>query len=149
MTKLYRKIKELEREKSHEAFDQLRDTSFQHVVFSRCEPREIAEYVHIIGEDDNLIVDNFGEGTPEHFAYMDMFKWHSQEQIEEQYNIPGRGEDPTVTYGMLKQWIVDFHDYNQMDLPKGFHDRNKIQLLGMYHGMQETYNFYLEDILQD
>jgi hypothetical protein len=55
---------------------------------------------------------------------------------QKQYLVPGRTEDPINTYGLLRQFLVDFHKMNQMSLPKGFRSRNKKQLLGMYRGMK-------------
>ncbi|MBR9683555.1 hypothetical protein GOV03_03365 [Candidatus Woesearchaeota archaeon] len=55
---------------------------------------------------------------------------------EKQYKVPGRIEDPTCTYGMLRQFLIDFHKQNEMTLPKRFHSRNKKQLKGMYYGMR-------------
>ena len=156
MTDIYDLFKELKDKKSYGAFDELRDSSFQNRIFTEADPRTIADYVNTIGEDDNLIIENFGEDSLEHLTYLNMFSDNDytqnpqelQEQTKKQYNIPGRGENPTVTYGMLKQWIVDFCELNKKPLPKGFHGRNMIQLLGMYNGMQKNYDFSIDDILE-
>lgn len=65
------------------------------------------------------------------------------------YHIPGRYEDPCVTYGMVRRWIIDFHEMNSMELPRGFHRRNKRQLVGMFHGMLRTYGIRLEDLAKE
>ena len=66
---------------------------------------------------------------------------------EKTYSVPGMTEDPAVSYGMTKRWIIEFHELNGMDLPTGFHSRNKKQLLGMYYGMLVSYNIGVEDIV--
>lgn len=62
------------------------------------------------------------------------------------YHIPGRYEDPRITYGLVRRWIMDFHEMNGMKLPRGFYQRNKRQLVGMFNGMLRTYGIRLEDL---
>ena len=66
---------------------------------------------------------------------------------EKRYIIPRRTEDPSVTYGMLKSWIREFHRANEMKLPTGFQKRDKRQLLGMYYGMLRQYEITPSDIV--
>ncbi|MDO8517524.1 MAG: hypothetical protein Q7S33_05360 [Nanoarchaeota archaeon] len=64
------------------------------------------------------------------------------------YKLPGRTISPAkMSKEGLQNWIVEFAKLNNIDLPKGFYGRNRTQILGMYKGMQETYNFSDRDIL--
>lgn len=80
---------------------------------------------------------------------------HAESPLEEtvrreapkKYKVPGMTENPCVTYGMVRRWIMDFHKRNKMRLPKGFYRRNKRQLVGMFYGMLDTYEIRLEDIV--
>ncbi len=96
------------------------------------------------------ILEHFGEDSFEHLAYEQRqadVVWRKMHPLKRQYRIPGMTENPAVNYGMLQRWIADFHRLNSMDLPTGFWRRNKWQLLGMYHGMRQTYNISVEDIV--
>ena len=65
-----------------------------------------------------------------------------------QYRIPRATENPAVHRGMLRRWIKNFHEMNGMKLPKGFYERDKRQLRGMYYGMLEEYDISIEDIIR-
>ncbi len=65
------------------------------------------------------------------------------------YIIPRRTENPANTFGMLRNWIVEFHNSNGMKLPKGFYRRNKMQLRGMYYGMLKTYSISIDDVVPE
>ncbi|MDP3640230.1 MAG: hypothetical protein Q8R53_03445 [Nanoarchaeota archaeon] len=69
------------------------------------------------------------------------------EQPPRRYHVPGMTENPCVTYGMVRRWIMDFHQMNEMKLPSGFYQRNKKQLVGMFYGMLGTYGISLEEIV--
>jgi hypothetical protein len=69
------------------------------------------------------------------------------EQKSEYYVIPKFTENPARRARLAKKWIKEFHKKNGMDLPKGFYDRNKKQIMGMYHGMLKHYDISLGDIL--
>ncbi|MEK6900056.1 MAG: hypothetical protein AABX05_02945 [Nanoarchaeota archaeon] len=90
------------------------------------------------------ILEHFGEDSFEYLAYQHSLADRMQER---KLKVPRRSEDPAVNYGMLKDWIKDFHRANGIELPKGFHKRNKRQLLGMYHGMQKHYGIRYSDIV--
>ena len=65
-----------------------------------------------------------------------------------QYRIPRATENPAVHRSMLRRWIKNFHEMNGMKLPKGFYERDKRQLRGMYYGMLEEYDISIEDIIR-
>lgn len=65
---------------------------------------------------------------------------------QKQYKIPQATENPAVHRGMLRRWIQNFHEMNGMSLPKGFYQRDKRQLQGMFHGMRKQYKISIEDI---
>jgi len=69
-----------------------------------------------------------------------------QYQTTPSYQVPRRTEDPRNNYGMLKTFLREFHEQNDMPLPSGFHQRDKRQLTGMFNGMLGRY-FTLEQIL--
>ena len=98
----------------------------------------------IVALDEETILDNFGEDSFEYLAYQHKLA----EQMGSNYlKIPRRTENPSATYGMLDSWIRDFCRQNNKPLPKGFHNRNKQQLMGMYHGMLEHYGIKQSDIV--
>lgn len=66
---------------------------------------------------------------------------------KKQYYIPGMTENPAVSYGMLRRWIIDFCDKNNLDLPRYFYKKDKRQLQGMFYGMLRHYKISLEDII--
>ena len=65
------------------------------------------------------------------------------------YIVPRRTENPANTFGMLRNWIVEFHNSNGMKLPKRFYRRSKTQLRGMYYGMLRTYKITIDDIVPE
>jgi len=69
-----------------------------------------------------------------------------EDQVERKYTIPRLSIDPTANKKVLTTWIREFCRANTLSLPKGFHRKTKRQLLGMYHGMEKTYEFSVEDI---
>ena len=69
-----------------------------------------------------------------------------QRDHERKYRIPGMTEDPIVSYGMLQRWIRDFHELNNMNLPRGFYKKNKRQLIGMFNGMLDNYGITIGQI---
>ncbi len=90
------------------------------------------------------ILEHFGEDSFEYLTYQHL----QAERMElQRLQIPRRTEDPSVTYQMLKSWIKEFSERNNKPLPKGFHQKNKCQLIGMYHGMLEHYGIKIEDIV--
>lgn len=71
---------------------------------------------------------------------LDLFGIVNQEiETSRTYRIPRRTESPAVTKGMAKSWIKDFCEWNNLELPRGFHKRDKKQIIGMYRGMLQTY----------
>lgn len=68
--------------------------------------------------------------------------------VQKQYRIPRATENPAVHRGMLRRWIINFHEMNEEmpPLPKGFHQRTKEQLQGMYYDMLRQYDISIEDI---
>lgn len=98
----------------------------------------------IVKLDKETILNHFGEDSFEYLAYQHKLA----EQISSNYlKIPRRTENPSATYGMLKGWIKDFCQQNDKTLPKGFHTKNKQQLIGMYHGMLDYYGIKQSDIV--
>ncbi len=96
---------------------------------------------------DNIL-EHFGEDSFEYLAlehYEADKIWKKRQR--KNYIIPRRTEDPSVTYGMLKNWIREFAEKNNLPLPKGFHKRDKEQLRGMYRGMLKYYDIRLTDIV--
>ncbi len=69
-----------------------------------------------------------------------------QESHQREYIIPGRTEDPTLDYLMLRAWIIDFHELNNMKLPTRFYKRNRKQLTGMFYGMLDQYGITVGQI---
>lgn len=65
---------------------------------------------------------------------------------QKQYRIPRATENPAVHRGMLRRWIRNFHQLNGMPLPRGFYQRTKPQLRGMYYGMLKHYEISVEQI---
>lgn len=65
------------------------------------------------------------------------------------YLVPRRTENPANTFGMLRNWIIEFHKSNDMKLPKHFYRRNKRQLRGMYYGMLRTYELTIDDVVPE
>ncbi len=98
----------------------------------------------IVTLDEGTILENFGEDSFEYLAYQHKLA----EQMGSNYlKIPRRTENPSATYGMLKSWIRDFCQQNDKSLPKGFHKKNKQQLMGMYLGMLVHYGIKQSDIV--
>lgn len=65
---------------------------------------------------------------------------------QKQYRVPQATENPAVHRGMLRRWIQNFHEMNDMPLPRGFYQRDKRQLQGMFEGMRRQYKISIEDI---
>jgi hypothetical protein len=65
------------------------------------------------------------------------------------YRVPRMTEDPRNSYGLLKMWLIRFHKENEMNLPRGFYKRDKIQLRGMFEGMMSNprYGITIDRIL--
>lgn len=98
----------------------------------------------IVKLDEETILENFGEDSFEYLAYQHQLA----EQMGSNYlKIPRRTENPSATYGMLKSWIREFCQQNDKKLPKGFHNKNKKQLMGMYRGMLDHYGIKPSDIV--
>lgn len=77
---------------------------------------------------------------------LDLFVEQEEAKIQQtthtshEYKIPGRTESPAVNVGMLRSWIREFCEWNNIKLSKGFHKKNYSQLIGMYRGMLDHYN---------
>lgn len=98
----------------------------------------------IVTLDKETILNHFGEDSFEYLAYQHKLA----EQMGSNYlKIPRRTENPSATYGMLRHWITDFCQQNDKSLPKGFHKKNKQQLMGMYRGMLDHYGIKQSDIV--
>src|SRR3989338_10262952 len=87
--------------------------------------------------DGETIRDYFGEDSFEYLAHQHLPAERAQQGA---YRIPRRTESPAATAMGARSWIRDFHWLNRMPLPKGFHQRDKSRLVGMYYGMLNTYN---------
>ncbi len=84
------------------------------------------------------ILENFG---PDSFEYL-VYEQKLADKVWEQrksYVVPGATCDPRCNYKVLRRWIADFHDLNDMKLPKGFYSRDKRALVGMFNGMVRSY----------
>lgn len=101
----------------------------------------------------SVIREHFGE---ESFEYLALEQRLADELNRESnaslkligaYIVPRRTENPANTFGMLRNWIIEFHKNNGMKLPKGFYRRNKRQLRGMYYGMLNTYGISIDDVV--
>ncbi len=90
------------------------------------------------------------QGPPEYSPHSSQKSSPSSpsEQLPRRYHVPGMTENPCVIYGMVRRWIMDFHQRNGMKLPKGFYQRDKTQLVGMFYGMLRTYEISLDEIVQ-
>ncbi|MEK6863286.1 MAG: hypothetical protein AABW53_01170 [Nanoarchaeota archaeon] len=94
------------------------------------------------------ILEHFGEESFEHLAYEHMLADRLQrEKQPTRYMIPKYHENPAATRNGLREWITRFHRFNDINLPKKFHQKNKPQLLGMYYGMLGHYQIKESDIL--
>lgn len=93
------------------------------------------------------ILEHFGEESFEHLAYEHMLADRLQRKKQpNKYVIPKYHENPAATRNGVREWITRFHRYNVLELPKRFHEKNKQQLLGMYHGMLNHYRIKTSDI---
>jgi len=99
--------------------------------------------------DEKTILEHFGRESFEYLAYEHSLAddYLSEQKNEKKYIIPTRGEDPSVTKGMLKNWIREFCKVNKLELPEGFHSKTSNQLIGMYTGMLKNYKLKLEEIV--
>ena len=161
---IYQRFKKLNGKKTYRAHNQLMDSLFQQDVLQSGDSKLIVDYFDAINEPEKVL-EHFGEDSPHYLFQQERAGLGNLESLVEtlpapspknpspkekrQYTIPKRGENPTLTYGMLRVWIIDFHEQNDMSLPKNFHQRNHRQLKGMFHGMQKTYHFNIKDILPE
>ena len=74
-------------------------------------------------------------------------KIFNERNVEKDYIIPKFTENPSVSVCLAKCWIKEFHERNDLSLPKGFCNRNRKQIMGMYHGMLKHYDISLYDII--
>ncbi len=97
------------------------------------------------------VAKTYGEYSEHHEVYS---LYLAEKTLEQEvlrsvnYKIPGRTESPFVTGGMAKRWIIDFHEMNNMELPKSFWKKNAKQLRGMLNGMMNSYDIDIEDIVK-
>jgi|TARA_B100001971_G_C18233596_1_gene565562 hypothetical protein len=111
------------------------------------------------------IVDHLGENTdyPEGSIEKELYERYTTERMtrlgtlpdekgviekKTKYIVPGMTEPPRDTVGMMKMWLGDFYRANGIKPPKGFHRKNRNQLLGLYHGTLGTYGIKEKDIVQ-
>jgi hypothetical protein len=97
------------------------------------------------GYDLTKVSDEFGENSREfelYERYLADIAFESR--TTKNYIIPQHEIGPSITKGNLDNWIREFCKENELKLPKGFSRKNKKQLLGMYHGMLETYGIQEE-----
>ncbi len=101
--------------------------------------------------DGDAILEHFGENSFEYLAYEHFLAdliWQNKKTVRgRNYIIPRAPELPTAHHKMLQRWIADFHERNGMELPSGFYDRDKRQLVGMFYGMKKQYKFTDSDVL--
>lgn len=64
------------------------------------------------------------------------------------YIVPRMTEPPRKTVDMMKRWLQDFYNGNGLKLPKGFHRKNRRQLIGLYSGTLKDYDVQEKDIVQ-
>ncbi len=101
----------------------------------------------VTGLSKEEILEHFGEESFEHLAYEHMLADRLAEEIQsKKYIIPKYHENPAATRNGVREWITRFHKYNEMNLPKRFHEKNKRQLLGMYYGMLGHYHIKTSEI---
>lgn len=74
------------------------------------------------------------------FVEQEEVKIQQTTHTSHKYKIPGRTESPAVNVGMLKSWIREFCEWNNIKLPKYFRKKSYFQLIGMYRGMLDNYN---------
>jgi|GEM_PF-6256822 len=97
-----------------------------------------------------VIIEHFGEESSEFYAAQrrSPISLLDVPQKKREYLIPRTTENPGCNYGMLRRWIIDFHQRNDMALPKGFYKRNKHQLQGMFYGMLREYDITLDRVVR-
>lgn len=144
MPNIYQRFQKLKQTKTWEAYDQLRDIFLQQKILQSGDPELVADYFRAIDEPETTVTEHFGESSLEQRAYQ---LYSPSISPEKEYKVPKRTEDPTVTAGTLKRWILDFCRANDLSLPTGFHSRNRVQLLGMFHGMLKHYHISVEEIV--
>lgn len=105
----------------------------------------------------DIIVQHFGEESPEALAYMrrqvDRYRslgstlqekkvWEAYVRrriVINGYQIPQLTQDQFGHRGVLQRWIADFCEVNGLKLPKGYWEKDKRQLQGMASGMLSAY----------
>ncbi|MEK6969623.1 MAG: hypothetical protein AABW48_04300 [Nanoarchaeota archaeon] len=103
----------------------------------------------------SVIREHFGENSFEYLALEQRLAdelnrdLNASQKLIGEYIVPRRTENPANTFGMLRNWIIEFHRSNDMKLPKYFYRRNKRQLRGMYYGMLRTYELTIDDVVPE
>lgn len=63
------------------------------------------------------------------------------ERITPKLRIPKFTESPTNSTGLLKRFITDFCEWNNLKKPKGLSKMDYKQLYDIYHSYQRRYHF--------
>ena len=114
----------------------------------------------------NLIIEHFGEESPEYYArerliaepirelvtvyerQIEPEQDEVREPIERTYTLPGCFENPTARKTTLEGWLRNFYRMNGKELLDDFETMKFNSMKAMYHRIRREYGFNVDDIVK-